>query len=134
MNTESLLLQKTTLKPNISSLIPSLALFILANLTALWLHIWQLKWELSNPEGLFGWKIYIDGWLSSIPFNDGMWLRQFSTPLFDQIFVTIYIHGFVLCRTFSAIYIHSPISLLDRWASSLVDSKSVVWLAIPRSS
>lgn len=79
-------------------------IFILTSLFSYALHIWQLTWELTHPNGLFGWQIKIDPLLYAIPFNDGMWLRQFSTPVLDDLFVLIYAHGFVLCLFALVIY------------------------------
>ncbi|WP_078427215.1 phosphatase PAP2 family protein [Alkalihalobacterium alkalinitrilicum] len=81
-----------------------LSIFLIANLTTFLVHVWQLIWELANPNGLFGWKLYINPLLNSIPFNDGMWLRQFATPIMDRFFVYIYIHGFVFCLFGLALY------------------------------
>ncbi|WP_209124743.1 phosphatase PAP2 family protein [Alkalihalobacillus sp. BA299] len=81
-----------------------LGIFLVANLTTFLVHVWQLIWEMSNPNGLFGWKLYLNPLLHSIPFNDGMWLRQFATPVLDRFFVYIYIHGFVFCLFVLAIY------------------------------
>lgn len=58
------------------------------------IHKWQLEWEFSNPEGLFGWQIKIDPLLYSIPFNDGMFIRQFKAPWIDEFMVPIYVYGF----------------------------------------
>ncbi|WP_088104753.1 phosphatase PAP2 family protein [Halalkalibacter urbisdiaboli] len=81
-----------------------IAIFLVANLSTFAIHYWQLLWEITNPGGLFGWKLRIDPILSAIPYNDGMWLRQFSTPLLDRFFVYIYIHGFVLCLLALCVY------------------------------
>ncbi|WP_170885565.1 phosphatase PAP2 family protein [Bacillus alkalicellulosilyticus] len=94
-------LEKETLKKSFIFL----GIFIIANLSTFGLHVWQLVWEISNPNGLFGFKIPIDPLLYSIPFNDGTWLWQLSTPLLlDQFFVWIYVHGFVFCLLALAVY------------------------------
>lgn len=74
-----------------------LGLYIFFSLFTFVIHVLQLQWELSNQNGLFGFKFYIDPLLSMIPYNDGVWLWQLSTPLLDRFFVYIYIHGFVFC-------------------------------------
>jgi membrane-associated phospholipid phosphatase len=58
------------------------------------IHRWQLIWEFSHPNGLFGWLLRIDPFLHAIPFNDGMWLRQFKSPELDSFMVPIYVYGF----------------------------------------
>lgn len=78
--------------------------FIVASLATFLIHVLQLIWEISNQNGLFGWKLYINPLLNAIPYNDGMWLRQFSTPVMDRFFVYIYIHGFVFCLLALCIY------------------------------
>ncbi len=79
-------------------------IFLIANGATFLLHVLQLIWELSNPNGLFGWKLYIDPLLAAIPYNDGMWLRELSSPGLDRFFVYIYIHGFVFCLLALCIY------------------------------
>jgi len=74
-----------------------LGLYIFFSLFTFVIHVLQLQWEINNQNGLFGFKFYIDPLLSMIPFNDGVWLWQLSTPVLDRFFVYIYIHGFVFC-------------------------------------
>jgi membrane-associated phospholipid phosphatase len=81
-----------------------LSIYLIASYSTFILHVWQLKWEITNTNGLFGWQLKIDEWLYSIPFNDGMWLRQLAHPFLDKIFLTIYVHGFVLCLFVLTIY------------------------------
>lgn len=81
-----------------------LLIYLIASYSTFIIHVWQLKWEITNTNGLFGWQIKIDEWLYSIPFNDGMWLRQLAHPFLDKIFLTIYVHGFVLCLFVLTIY------------------------------
>ncbi|GAE24514.1 hypothetical protein JCM9140_448 [Halalkalibacter wakoensis JCM 9140] len=84
-------------KPLIKQSLVYLGFYIVLSLTTFVIHIWQLQWEIANPNGLFEFKVYIDPLLASIPFNDGMWLWELSTPSLDRFFVYIYIHGFVFC-------------------------------------
>lgn len=92
--------EKETFKRSLAYLV----IFIFASLASYLLHVWQLKWELNNPGGLFGWQLKVDQLFLSIPFNDGMWLRQLAHPFLNEVFVTIYIHGFVLCLFVLCIY------------------------------
>jgi membrane-associated phospholipid phosphatase len=93
-------LDKETLKKSILFL----SVYIIASYSTFVLHVWQLKWEIANTNGLFGWQIKIDKLLYSIPFNDGMWLRQLAHPLLDKLFLTVYVHGFVVCLFVLVIY------------------------------
>jgi membrane-associated phospholipid phosphatase len=81
-----------------------LSVYVIASYSTFVLHVWQLKWEIVNTNGLFGWQIKIDKLLYSIPFNDGMWLRQLAHPLLDKLFLTVYVHGFVVCLFVLVIY------------------------------
>jgi membrane-associated phospholipid phosphatase len=81
-----------------------LFIFVAANYSTFLVHVWQLKWEIANPNSFYGWKLHIDHLLYSIPFNDGMWLRQFQNPILDKLFVTIYVHGFITCLLVLSIY------------------------------
>lgn len=81
-----------------------LFIFVVANYSTFLVHVWQLKWEIANPTSFYGWKLHIDQLLYSIPFNDGMWLRQFYHPMLNNLFVTIYVHGFVTCLLVLAVY------------------------------
>lgn len=81
-----------------------LFIFVATNYCTFLIHVWQLKWEVANPNSFYGWKLQIDQLFYSIPFNDGMWLRQFSHPVLNKLFVTIYVHGFVTCLLVLSIY------------------------------
>lgn len=78
--------------------------FLLAKGLIFEIHRWQLIWEFSNTKGLFGWQIRLDPLLHSIPFNDGMWLRQFKAPWIDSFMVPIYVYGFSMPLLVLVIY------------------------------
>lgn len=84
--------------------IAALSFFIVANMSTFIIHVWQLEWEIANPNGLFGWQLKLNPLLYAIPYNDGMWLRQLAHPAVDHFFYTIYIHGFIAAIFTLAIY------------------------------
>ncbi|WP_048602393.1 phosphatase PAP2 family protein [Rubeoparvulum massiliense] len=78
--------------------------YYVLNMLVFKMHVWQLKYELVHPNGLFDFLIPMNHFLHSIPFNDGMFIRQFATPWLDQILVPIYVHGFVVPAAVMAVY------------------------------